>query len=219
MQNNELVILGLGARSTLFYQKTLHDLYFNKYKNYSTCPFILHQINFNIINPYLPNGHDTIAPILKNSLEKYNTPKTNLLVPNITLHTILDTLNLKLNIIHPIKLLKNKLKSSTINKCVVFGTRHTHTNSSLGKALNFNNIQIKPLNTNEIEFLDVLRQDVYSNAESVTSINKFNQLLKAYSKDYLVIIACTELSVINTTNTNNVIDLAIMQCEAAFSYF
>ncbi|AEH02394.1 aspartate/glutamate racemase family protein [Lacinutrix sp. 5H-3-7-4] len=212
---NKLVILGLGVKSTLFYQKTLHDLYFKKYRSYSTCPFILKQINFNTINPYLPNGHDIIAPILKNTLENYNSSKINLLVPNITLHNILDTLDFKLNIIHPIKLLEKKTRNSVINKCVVFGTRHTKANSSIGKALQFSNIQIIGLNKDEVSFLDVLRQAVYNGTETLQDINKYNQLLKEYSEEYLVIIACSELSVINTNHTINIIDLARMQCEEA----
>lgn len=213
--DSQLIILGLGARSTLFYQKTLHNLYLKKHKNYATCPFILKQLNFNTINPHLPDGTEIIKPIIENELQEYNRFNSYLIVPNITIHNILNTINFKLNIIHPIKILENKLVESKLKKFVIFGTRHSKNLPNLTTALKKNNKDLVEVKNDHIQFLDKLRQDVYNNSEIETDVKKFHSLLNIYTSKYGVIIACTELSVINSTKNLAVLDLVKLQCKEA----
>ena len=206
----QLVILGLGARSTLFYQSTLHKLSFNKEGAYATFPFILKQLDFNAINPYLPNNAAIISPILYRELRDYNTSAVNLLVPNITIHEILDTMQFELHIIHPYKLLVNELATKAISNLVFFGTKHADSSSSIASYLS--DQSIVKLRHDEVLFLDDLRKKVYANTETNQDIKIFKTLVAKYSKTNIVIIACTELSIINTNNRERVIDLALLQC-------
>ncbi|OIQ23797.1 hypothetical protein [Lacinutrix sp. MedPE-SW] len=210
----QIVLLGLGVRSTLFYQEVLHNLYNKKFKGFSTCPLIVKQIDFNTINPYLPNGKNVIIPILQEAIMPFNSFKTNLIVPNITLHSILDLMSFKLCIIHPIILLEHKLIETSLKTCVVFGTRHTKGNSSIATVLNNTETTLVNLDEDIISFLDELRQAVYYNKETSTNVAKFKALVNEFSTNCLVIIACTELSIINTNHTKNVIDLVQLQCNA-----
>lgn len=52
---NQLGILGLGSKSTLYYVEQLNTLYNRSFGGFSTCPFMMVNANFNDINPYLPD--------------------------------------------------------------------------------------------------------------------------------------------------------------------
>ncbi|WP_452224386.1 hypothetical protein [Lacinutrix chionoecetis] len=212
----QLVILGLGARSTLYYQNYLHKLYLKKHTGFATCPFTVKQIDFNLINPFLPNGAEVITPIIENELQSFNTNKTHLLVPNITLHSILDAIDFKLNIIHPITLLKNSLKLTNSNKAVVFGTRHTNAVINYDYILSNEHMSLISLEEEDIEFLDELRQKVYSHLETDKDLSRYKTLFKKYN-NCIIIVSCTELSVINNFAFHNVLDLAKLQCHEAIS--
>lgn len=206
----QLVILGLGARSTLFYQEKLHELYFNKEGEYATFPFILKQLDFNVINPYLPSNAAVISQILCRELKAYNSSEVNLLVPNITIHEIFDTMQFELHIIHPYKLLVTELANKIINNLVFFGTKYTNDNSNIGSYCV--GLSIEKLRKDEIVFLDDLRKKVYFNTETNQDIRTYNTMIAKYSENNTVIIACTELSIINTSSSERVIDLALLQC-------
>ncbi|TXE15947.1 hypothetical protein ES692_14415 [Psychroserpens burtonensis] len=206
----QLVILGLGARSTLFYQEKLHELYFNQEGQYATFPFILKQLDFNAINPYLPSNTAVISPILCRELKVYNSSEVNLLVPNITIHEIFDSMQFELHIIHPYKLLVTELANKIINNLVFFGTKYTNDNSNIASYCA--GLSIEKLRKDEIVFLDDLRKKVYFNTETNQDIRTYNTMIAKYSENNTVIIACTELSIINTNSSERVIDLALLQC-------
>ena len=206
----QLIILGLGARSTLFYQEKLHELYFCKKGGYSTFPFILKQLDFNSINPYLPNNTSVIAPILQRELKDYNRAEVKLLVPNITIHKILDRIEFNLQIIHPYELLNKELENSKLSNLVFFGTKFTNNDSYIASYIKDRSIE--KLRDDEVLFLDDLRKNVYANTENNEDIIIYNKLIEKYSENYIVIIACTELSIINSSKNKNVIDLSILQC-------
>lgn len=210
-----LVLIGLGARSTLFYQEKLHDLFFDNTENYPTCPFLLKQLNFNQINPSLPDGIEKISPILSHELQSYDRENVAILVPNITIHKVLDTFSFRCNIVHPYVLLREKLKDNQIDKIIIFGTKHTPKDAYVKTQLPHLNIEV--LQEEEMLFLDNLRKRVYAYQETENDIILYNTLLQKYAKNHTVVIACTELSVINSSSHKNIIDLALLQCQAAIN--
>ena len=52
---NKLGIIGLGSKSTTYYIELLNLFYNKKHGGFNTCPFTMVNINFNEINPFLPN--------------------------------------------------------------------------------------------------------------------------------------------------------------------
>ena len=204
-----LVILGLGARSTLFYQQKLHEMYFKLKGDYSTFPFIVKQLDFNLINPHLPSNLEVVSPILERELKEYNVTGVHLLVPNITIHEMLDTIAFNLQIIHPYKLLVSTLANRQTKKVVFFGTKFTNHNSYIDSYVKNNSIH--KLQIEDLLFLDDLRKKVYAYVETNQEILIFNNLIGKYSKNHIVVIACTELSIINRSNDENVIDLSKLQ--------
>lgn len=208
---SQLLILGLGARSTLFYQEQLHNLYFEKHGGYATFPFILKQLNFNTINPFLPDNVEVLSPILEELLTAFNFPNVHLLVPNISIHEILDTITFKLKIIHPYELLLKKLQDKKENKMIFFGTKFTHINSYISAFIREG--LVEKLHDEEILFLDNLRKKIYSYNETAQEVENFNKMMLHYSQQFIVVIACTELSIINKNETPNVIDLAMLQIQ------
>lgn len=212
---SHLVILGLGARSTLFYQKKLHELYFKKFGGYTTLPFLLKQLNFNHINPHLPHDTEKVSKVVSQALEAYNSPEFRLLMPNMTLHKLLDNLNMQLQIIHPFQLLKSELKRKPNRPIVIFGTRHTSNSSYIGSYVDTHSlVEVVP---ETITFLDNLRQKVYAYSETAYNVDHYNALIAKYARDYIVVIACTELSVVNNVSHENVIDLVQLQCQESIN--
>jgi aspartate racemase len=88
---NKLGILGLGTSSTLHYVDELNKKFLQKFGGYSTCPFIMVNTNFNTINPFLPDQeidlYKNLLPYLY-FIEQISIK--HLLVPNITIHEVLD---------------------------------------------------------------------------------------------------------------------------------
>ena len=206
----KIVILGLGARSTLFYQEALHQLFFETKGKYTTFPFILKQLDFNLINPYLPDNAAVISPILKRELEEYDVAEVHLLVPNITIHQIIDTLDFQLQIVHPYKLLIRELANKKGKKVVFFGTKYTNNSSYLGSFITEN--LVEKINIEDVLFLDEMRKKIYTYAETSQDLILYNKLLEKYSRNAIVVIACTELSIINKSCNTNIVDLAKLQC-------
>ena len=97
---NHIGILGLGSRSTLFYIKELHKKIHLLLGDYHTFPCLVYNIDFNTINPYLPNQFDKLVPKLKEYLDQlFKLKITVCIIPNITLHETYDFGNLNHNIL------------------------------------------------------------------------------------------------------------------------
>jgi aspartate racemase len=116
----------------------------------------------------------------------------------------------ELYIIHPYKLLVTELANKIINNLVFFGTKYTNDNSNIASYCV--GLSIEKLRKYEIVFLDDLRKKVYFNTETNQDIRTYNTMISKYSENNTVIIACTELSIINTSSSERVIDLALLQC-------
>jgi len=177
--------------------------------NYAIFPFVVKQLDFNLINPYLPENNAVVSPILKREVKQYDVAGVHLLVPNITIHQILDTIDFQLKIIHPYKLLSRILADRKEKKVILFGTKFTTNSSYLASFITKNSIA--NISIEDLLFLDELRKKVYAYAETNQDIINFNKLITKYSKNHIVVIACAELSIINNSGDNNVIDLSRLQ--------
>ncbi|TYB71486.1 aspartate/glutamate racemase family protein [Bizionia gelidisalsuginis] len=216
-----LGILGLGNRSTLFYINALNTAFQSQKKGYSTFPFILVNVDFNTINPYLPNDFDTLLPTVSEvitTLEKL--PITHLLIPNITIHETIDRLATPLKVLHPLSLSAKILKLKKEASAVVFGTRYTMTSPYFIEYFAAEGIQIQSPSVEDMVFIDQFRQSVYASTETETETNTYYTLLKKYSSKAPVILACTELSVLHCNNDHfNSIDLATLQIEEGLALY
>ncbi|MCX7548162.1 hypothetical protein OS188_09370 [Xanthomarina sp. F1114] len=211
---NILGILGLGNRSTLFYIDTLNTAYNNEEKAYSTFPFLLYNTDFNEINPYLPDNFKKLLPTLSecfNQLERL--PISHLLVPNITLHEAIDKLKTPFPILHPLALSLNYLKENKKEQVVIFGSKYTMTSRYISNYLAKEDIEATSPSKKDMEFIDNLRTKIYSNSETPSEIEAYNMLVKKYSRNALVMIACTELSILKSSI--DVLDLTCLQVEKA----
>jgi len=219
--DNTLGIIGLGNRSTLFYINALNTAFNNKYKGYSTFPFILVNVNFNTINPYLPNDFNKLVPVVSEVIATLQQhPITHLLIPNITLHETIDRVNIPYKILHPLSLCVRDLKKKKKTSAVVFGTQYTMNSSYFRTYFSSEGITIKPPLKEDMLFIDQFRQNIYANSESEAQKKQYLKLLKKYSEQAPVILACTELSVLHTTtDACHSIDLVTLQIEKALKLY
>src|SRR5690554_1021570 len=215
---NTLGILDLGYRSTLFYIHTLNTEFNKIEKDYNTFPFILYNTNFNLINPYLPDTFEKLLPQLSEYIHYMEKlPINRLLIPNITIHEALDKLDISLPLLHPLTLSINYLKKNNINQVVVFGSKYTMTSTYISNYFSSEGIRVNSPLQKDIEFIDALRQKIYSNSETAIDLDNYTKLLEKYSKQALVLIACTELSILNMPTEG--LDLARLQIKEAIATF
>lgn len=216
MQKMKLAILGLGSRSTLFYISELNRLYNQEKGDYSTCPFLLLNADFNSINSLLPNASKQLDDAVSNytsEIEKLNAQ--HVLIPNITLHETIDRLKIAKNILHPIHLSIKKIKENNWNKVVIFGSYFSMNASYIKNQFSDNRIEVLLPTQEDMLFIDEVRKHIYNETESVTLIEKYHQLINAYSVHHPVILSCTELSILKPKGNKNVLDMADLQIEEA----
>lgn len=220
MENKNLGILGLGNRSTLFYIDELNKRFNALFNGYSTCPFILYNIDFENINPYLPNQFHKLKPILSLYINKIINLGINiLLIPNITLHESIDKIYIDLEIAHPVQLTIDKLIERKQNKAVIFGSLHTMQATYLKDSFIRKKIILLEPNEEDKNFIDYFRKQIYHERETERDIKEYLNLLKGYSKKHPVIIGCTELSIYSSKDQSNLYDMALLQIEKTLSIF
>ncbi|WP_299100415.1 hypothetical protein [uncultured Winogradskyella sp.] len=219
MPTNKLAVLGLGSRSTLYYLSELNRLYNEAKGDYSTCPFILLNADFNAINSLLPYTSNE----LDKAVEQYTTEIENLnaehlLIPNITLHETIDRLNISKNVLHPISLSIKKIKDNKWDKVILFGSFFSMNASYINDQLNSNGIQISLPKEEDMRFIDDVRKHIYSETETPEMIEKYHLLINTYSKKHPVILSCTELSILKPKGNKNLLDMADVQIKQAIKY-
>ena len=214
---NKLGIIGLGSKSTTYYIELLNLFYNKKHGGFNTCPFTMININFNEINPFLPNDNININRNALPYLHYIDSLKiSELLIPNITIHQAIDNLiiteKFNFKLIHPVDLLISHLKLNGIENVIILGTKHTMEGNYIQSKLKQNNIYVTKVTENVIKEIEKIRIEIYNgNLEY-----KKNYLTKfAKSQPNLkVILACTELSVL--ANQNSLfIDMATLQIQKA----
>ena len=208
-------LLGLGAASTTFYLQEIHKRYQKANEEFSTCPLLLYQIDFQEINPYLPSQFPILVPKVQRYLEEIaNFGITKLLVPNITLHETLDQIEIPMEICHPIDLTLDYLKKNDISEVYLLGTLYTMNSEYLHSRFAEKNITLLKSTESDQNWIDDFRKKVYQEKVTAEEINLFQKLIQQYSQKKAVVIACTELSVFSSKKNPSYIDMMDLQIEA-----
>lgn len=211
--NINIGVLGLGSLSTLFYLETLNKVYNRNFGDFSTCPLLLLNTNFNEINPFLPDQYKSLEtnllPYLK-KMEELNI--SHLLIPNITLHKTWELLNkkqsFKYTISHPIELTIQSLKRNKQTNVILFASFFNMSSNYFKSYFLNENIEVITLSQDNMQFIDHTRKQVYLGIATIIELEKFNTLVNSYANDVAVILACTELSIAYKGAHQNVYDMA-----------
>lgn len=220
MKHTTLGVLGLGSRSTSFYIEELHRQYHRIHQGYSTCPFTLLSIDFNEINPYLPDQFEQLETNLLPYLKAFEISKVKeVIVPNITLHETIDRLRLQhhfsYQIIHPLELVLRKLKKDKAEKVIIIGSMYTMNASYLKDVFSTNEVDVLSISEESKKQIDVVRVMVYQGTLTPKQQTDFQHLLEQLSKLGKIVVACTELSLIMKKMNVDGYDMALCQIEAA----
>lgn len=187
-------ILGLGSRSTQFYIDYLNQLHNERHGGYSTCPFHMTNIDFNEINPHLPNDFDALVPKMTDIIDNLKLDNEQLLIPNITLHETTDQLTCS-EIIHPVQEIIKQLLANHISKIILVGSKYSTKSQSLISQFKQVKIEVLSPTDDEIDFIDEMRVKIYEAGESEIEIDEFNNLLTDCAHRATLVVACTELSI------------------------
>jgi aspartate racemase len=215
MDKNTLGILGLGSQTTAYYLRELNRVFNEKKGGYSTCPFVLFNVNFDPINSLLPNVSGALDTIVQSHLSKIeNTEIKQLLIPNITLHETIDRLKFKKSILHPVAICISKIKENQWKKVVLFGSLHTMQSNYIRNYFNENDIEILLPSEEDMSFIDHVRKEIYGETQTEELLAKYHLMIEKHSSNHPVILACTELSIFKPFN-RNLLDMAQLQIEEA----
>ena len=207
-------ILGLGKESTLFYLNQIQKRYQSNNKEWSTCSFVMYQIDFHEVNLLLPNQFQDLIPKVQNYLEQIEKLGiTKLLIPNITLHETVDQIEFDGFICHPLTLTLHYLQENNISQVFIFGTSYTMNSEYMKQKFSEKDIKLlTPTNDDQI-WIDDFRKEVDQQKPSPNRILEFQNLIKKYSVVHPVVIACTDLSLFALKNNLSCIDMAELQIE------
>ena len=207
-------VLGLGEASTAYYLNQIHQKFNERNQDFSTCPLLLYQVDFQEINPFLPEQFVKLFPRVTEYLSKISEVGiSKLLVPNITLHETLDHIIHSIELCHPVQLTIEHLIKNEISEIVVFGTLYTMNSEYLKRNFLEGGINIRPPESEDQLWIDDFRKKVYKKESTEDEIEAFQNLIKKYMKQKPVVIACTELSMYCLKNENHCIDMADLQIE------
>ena len=217
---NNLGILGLGTSSTLHYVDELNKKFLQKFGGYSTCPFIMVNTNFNTINPFLPDQeidlYKNLLPYLY-FIEQISIK--HLLVPNITIHEVLDKIlekhHFSFTLIHPVNLIIAKLNKNAVTKVIILGSLYTMQGNYIQNLLQENKITTIELDIKDQKKVDDLRKSIYNEDTGDSSL--LENLLKKHP-NVTFVLACTELSLLKYKSPY-IIDLPDLQLDNAITLF
>lgn len=197
-------ILGLGSHATLHFLQRLNEVYQEKNGGYSTFPCVVLNTDFNRINPYLPNNFDVLLPIISEQLkELVNLEVQHIVVPNITLHEAIDQLGSKIGemLIHPLKLAQNKAKELNKKKVVIVGTCYSMESDYVSSF--FDGMERVELSESQKEVIDGIRKKVYNEGSSIEQKERLLICIEqALDEETILVIACTELSLLMVQQEN-----------------
>tara|TARA_R110000824_G_scaffold52692_4_gene146087 strand:- start:17017 stop:17682 length:666 start_codon:yes stop_codon:yes gene_type:complete len=216
--SQELIGLArLGTQTTEYYEVSLNERFQQAYNTQQQCPLFILDCDFGKINEHLPEQFDALLPLLTTVFENFTQADVgSIIIPNITLHSAIDKLSLapeiQAKIIHPLHTGIQFLKSQDIKQITLAGTRHTMQSEQLSSYFEKAGIRVLRPVAEHIKALDKIRISVYEAGFSEILLNKMQDILKAYAN---VVLACTELSVLN--REDNYYDLTKIQIEQAIA--
>ncbi|MCW2118080.1 aspartate/glutamate racemase family protein [Flavobacterium sp. 7A] len=211
-------LLGLGSRSTLYYIKELNRWYNQKKGRYSTFPFVMLNADFDAINPLLPNTSEALDAVVQTYIDELEKLAIiTILIPNITLHETIDRLRIQKKILHPLTLAVGKIKEQEWSTIVLFGSLHSMESNYIRSYFNAKGIEVQLPSPEDRLFIDKVRKQTYAETETPDLIASYHSILKKYTENFPVLLACTELSILKPTDNNRIIDMAQLQIEQAVS--
>lgn len=208
-------VLGLGSVSTAYYLHRIHEKYNAKNEEFSTCPLVLYQVDFQQINPYMPDQFQHLEPALSSYLEEVKSMDiSHLLIPNISLHETLDRLESPVHICHAVEEALRFLKQKNIVTLTIFGTSYTMNSTYLQGKFSKENIELIVPQKDDHEWIDLFRKKVYAEKATATEVEYFQGLITKYNRQMPVLLACTELSVFSMRANEMCVDMVELQIDA-----
>ena len=207
---NQLGLLYLGEDSSEFYLRKLTEFGFIDVQVIAT--------NFPEINALLPTNFKLLKNLLTPYLQQVEREKiTRLIVPNITLHETLDELvhSFKFKLSHPVLEGCRALKEKSVQEVFLFGSLHTMQGGYIKG--HFETVDIKTLIPvqQDMLYIDRIRKKVFDGSIKDSEIEAYESLIYKYQQKSPVVIACTELSILQQSmKLSNVFDLAMLQMQS-----
>ncbi len=213
MGQPKLILLELGQQATDYYAQHLIN---------SCVPHRRINGDFERLNQYLPDQYDFLIPQVCTLLDRCASTDS-ILIPNITLHEVLDDhcppAYQSLPILHPLRELE-RMSFAAGGAVVILGSLHTMRGDYISSRLEDLSLSVVALSNSEQSEVDAYRRAIYNRQVSPIDARRFEELISQYlSAGLTLVLACTELSLAlrgeKFQSDPNLIDLAQLQLNAA----
>ncbi|CAA6828157.1 MAG: Unknown protein [uncultured Thiotrichaceae bacterium] len=216
-------LLGLGSYSTLFYLERLNALYNQRNGGYSTCPLVMMNVDFDSINPYLPDNFAKLEQPLAIHLGALQYMGVSaMVVPNITLHEAIERLpshqTSPYPLVHPVNVTLEALQADQHTEAYIFGSRYSMQADYLRNRFQEGGVSLYQPEEEAKAFLDGFRQIIYQGEQTEQDIKHYQYLIERHSEERPVVIACTELSVPLEPEKGRVYDMVGEQIVKALQF-
>ncbi len=213
MGQRELILLELGQQATDYYAQ---------YLTKSSLPYRRVDGNFERLNQYLPNQYEVLILEFCALLDRCASADS-ILIPNITLHEVLDEhcppAYQGLPVLHPLRELE-RISFEAGMEVLILGSLHTMRSDYIASRLKDLGLSVVALSNLEQSEVDEYRRAINNRQVSQNQAQRFEELISQHlDAGFTLVLACTELSlVLNSEEFQShakLIDLAQLQLNAA----
>ncbi|MCH5598928.1 aspartate/glutamate racemase family protein [Niabella ginsengisoli] len=175
-----LQLLGLGNYATQFYLHVLNQMAEEEWGEYATFPLRLVNVNFQELNPFLPDQFEKLVPAIRRILTQDEAGADEWLIPNITLFETIDRLpaSISSRCIHAVEETAKYLQDHAVVKIYLFGSLYTMNATYVKGLLEKNKIRVCLPEPDDQQLLDTLRKEVYAKGKQAEYVVQWNSLLK-----------------------------------------
>tara|TARA_B110000211_G_C14088057_1_gene557582 strand:+ start:3423 stop:4049 length:627 start_codon:yes stop_codon:yes gene_type:complete len=169
--------------------------------------------DFNLINSLLPGPSrelDKVFDDLVIGLKKEGYEEV--LIPNVTiLNYFIDRkLSEQIKVFSPYELLQDKMEKLGQSKLTFLSSKYLAKEQPFNKYLSEERVSVLPLSKSDVNYLDSIRLSIFENG--AVDIKQFNNIIASYPKTVMV-LSCSEFSIVNSELVGNTIDLLSLQLE------
>ena len=219
------LIGGTSWPSTIEYYRLLNQLTTEKLGGYHSANLMLYSIDYHEIKSNYTGGWDKIPGLLKKEIKTILTsPCDCLILCNNTLHKAFDIiqpeLNLQIPFFHAVDLTGQFAVKKRLKKLLLLGTKFTMEDGFFSRKLEALGLEVTIPNEEERNHIQSIQTMLAQNSIKPEHIEYFRTFLSNYSHLDAVILACTELPLVVTSENSAlpIINPIELQCNTAMDF-
>ncbi len=215
---------GTSWPSTPLYYRYINERISKALGGYHSARIILYSIDYQPIKSLYPDGWDEIPYVLKSELNTLDDMNPDcILICNNTLHKAYDSLveeqeiALEAQLIHIVVATAKKAISMDAQRVLLLGTKFTMEDDFFADRLRFFGLDVEVPNEGHRNDIQEMQSQIAAGGDVAPFKGRFKDILSNYTGLDAVILGCTELPMVITSQDTDVpiINSIEAQCDVA----